>query len=264
MEMTPQIFMAKTMHKRFFPRENHFVYSVYYLALPLSQLKKSPNNFVFRLNRFALFSFYEKDYGPRDGSDLQAWAINLFKQHSVVLDGCEIMLFTMPRILGYAFNPVSFWMCCDAQKNLRAVIAEVNNTFGETHSYLCVPHDGTVIDPDGWLKAEKLFHVSPFLERKGDYVFRFNAGTDKVAIWIDYFVENNKKQLTTSLIGTLQPFSNAALLKAFLAIPFVTIKTIVLIHWQALVLAFKKIRYIDKPEQLNVRSSRTTENLTKK
>ena len=257
MDMMPQIFVAKTMHKRFFPRENHFIYSVYYLALPLSQLKQLLQGTMFSVNRFALFSFYEKDYGARDGSPLEVWARNLFVQHGVDIPDGEIVLFTMPRILGYAFNPVSFWMCFDVQKNLRAVIAEVNNTFGETHSYICVNKDGAPIDPEAWLKAEKLFHVSPFLERKGSYAFRFNVGAEKLAIWIDYFVEAGQKQLATSLIGTLIPFSNVTLLKAFLAIPFVTIKTIILIHWQAVVLAFKKIRYIDKPQQLSTRSSMT-------
>lgn len=257
MEISPQLFMAKTMHKRFFPRENHFIYSVYYLALPLSQLKQLPEDFVFGVNRFALFSFYEKDYGRRDGSDLQAWAENLFKQHGVMLEQCEIVLTTMPRILGYAFNPVSFWLCFDAQKNLRAVIAEVNNTFGETHSYLCVNNDGSPLDSETWSRSEKLFHVSPFLERKGTYAFRFKTGVDTLAIWIDYFSEEGKKQLATSLIGGLQPFNHAGLFRAFLTIPFVTLKTIALIHWQALVLACNRIRYIDKPGQLKVRSSKT-------
>lgn len=261
--MIPQIFTAKTMHKRFSPRENQFVYSVYYLALPLSKIKKIPSSFVFGVNRFALFSLYEKDYGARDSSDLQVWAQNLFAQHGVCIPDGEIVLFTMPRILGYAFNPVSFWMCFDGNKNLRAVIAEVSNTFGETHSYLCANKDGGLIDPEVFMTADKLFHVSPFLERKGHYAFRFKVEADKVGIWIDYYLEEGKKQLATSLIGGLTPFNEATLWKAFVAIPFVTLKTIFLIHWQALVLATKKIIYIDKPAQLDVRSSRTKDNLTK-
>lgn len=263
MEMMPQLFMAKTMHKRFFPRVNQFVYSVYYLALPLSSLNKLPKSFVFNVNKFALFGFYEKDYGARDGSNLQTWAKNLFLQHGVDVPNGEIVLYTMPRILGYAFNPVSFWMWFDAARQLRAVIAEVNNTFGETHSYLCVNPDGSALDPDCWMTAKKLFHVSPFLERKGSYAFRFKAEAEKLGIWIDFYLEEGQKQLATSLIGQMIPFSKTTLLKAFLAIPFVTLKTIILIHWQALVLSMKKIRYIDKPPQLSVRSSLTEAKITK-
>lgn len=257
--MTPQLFIAKTMHRRFFPAANQFVYKVYYLALPLSTLPALPHSLVFAVNRPALFSFYAKDYGGRDGGDLKSWAIALFAQHGIAqqtLESGEIILITMPRILGYAFNPVSFWLCFDAANQLRAVIAEVNNTFGETHSYLCANPDGGVLDAQTWLHAEKIFHVSPFLSRKGTYLFRFNPQPKGLGIWIDYFMEADKKQLATSLIGTLVPFSQQALLKAFFAIPFVTLKTIFLIHWQALMLALKKIRYHNKPPQHPTRSSK--------
>lgn len=252
--------MAKVMHKRFFPRENAFTYSVYYLSLPLTQLDRLPQNAVFAVDRFALFSFHRKDYGARDGSDLRTWAVKLLAQHGHDAETDELVLVTMPRILGYAFNPVSFWMAYDKDGRLRAVLAEVNNTFGETHSYLCIPPDGAPINPQEWMTAEKLFHVSPFLERKGHYAFRFHEHEKSLGIWIDFFLEKDKKQLATSLVGQREPLTAAALIRAFVAIPFVTLKTIFLIHWQALVLAFKKIRYIDKPPQHAVRHSRS--NLT--
>lgn len=262
MELKPQLFMAKVMHKRFFPRINAFTYGVYYLSLPLSVLDKLPRTFIFNIDGPALFSFYRKDYGARDGSDLHVWVKRLFAQHGHALDGCEVILITMPRICGYAFNPVSFWMAYDQNGNIRAVLAEVNNTFGETHSYLCANQGMHPITQHQWMKAEKFFHVSPFLERKGEYAFRFHDAGKTLGLWIDYFHENGEKQLATSLTGHRVTLTNSALIKAFLAIPFVTLKTILLIHWQALILFFKKIRYINKPPQLATRHSHSKDNLT--
>lgn len=255
--VTPQLFIAKVMHKRFFPRVNAFTYKVYYLNLPLAQLEALPKNLVFAVDRPALFSFYRHDYGGHDGGDLRAWAINLFAQYGHKADAYAIHLITMPRIFGYAFNPVSFWMAYDHDQKLRGVIAEVNNTFGETHNYLCVTSDGAPITPQDWLGTEKVFHVSPFLERSGQYAFRFHERGKNLGIWIDYKDAKGERQLATSLIGQHKALSTAALREAFFAIPFVTLKTIALIHWQALVLVFKKVRYICKPPQLAARHSRT-------
>lgn len=234
-----KIFTAKTMHKRFTPKVNKFVYGVYYLALPLSKLenlKLLP----------PLISFNQKKHGLRDGSDLRGWIDKLLEQQNITeID--EIMLVTMPRILGYVFNPVSFWLCLDNGGKLKAVLAEVNNTFGETHSYLCHNNGGEITEHD-LFAGEKLFHVSPFLEREGKYQFKFNYSSEKLAIWIDYY-KNDEKILATNLVGKFSSASKGNLLKSFLKHPLVTFKVITLIHYQALKLVMKGIKYISKPKQ---------------
>lgn len=262
MELSPQLYMAKVMHKRFFPQVNGFTYNVYYMVLPLTQLDECNHGLIFGVDRPALFSFYRKDHGARDGGDLRLWAAQLFAQHGVDIADKIVSLVAMPRIMGFVFNPVSFWMVRHPNGKLCAVIAEVNNTFGETHSYVCLPPEGDVIDQDMILRGEKLFHVSPFLERSGDYAFRFASGARQLGIWIDYFHANGEKQLATSLIGDLRPLTAAALLEAFITIPFVTIKTVLLIHWQAIKLVWKRIRYINKPPQLPKQTSRAGSKLT--
>lgn len=252
MDIIPQIFTAKVMHKRLFPKENSFTYGVYYLALPLPA-QAIPS----RLTRFDA-----SDLGYRDGSDPGAYAKSILSQYGLDQKTQHIILITMPRVLGYVFNPVSFYLCLDKDKHLKAVIAEVHNTFGEQHTYLCANKDHTPIDADDWLEAEKLFHVSPFLERSGHYRFRFSLKNDKLGIWIDYFDKEKNKQLLTSLTGSLTPLSSASLRKAFWSHPLVTLKTILLIHWQALKLVSKRIRYIPKPEQYKEKISNTS-NLTK-
>lgn len=243
MELTPQIFTGKVMHKRLFPKENSFVYSIYYLALPLSQIENAPKK--------GALCFNEKDHGPRDGTGLEYWVRSILKNHNPALESVtkEILLICMPRIFGYVFNPISFWLCLDKKKNLRAVLCEVNNTFGETHSYLCVHPGLKPIGQDDWLLADKIFHVSPFLKREGEYKFRFSFKDNKFGTWINFHDAQNQKQLLTSLIGTFEPMTTTSLRRTFWKHPLVTFKAITLIHWQALKLISKGIKHIKKPRQ---------------
>lgn len=236
--MGPQLYSAKVMHKRFFPKENAFSYRLYYLFLPLPAAPLSGY----------LTSFHAKDVGNRDGSDPTPWVRNILAKYNLNQKTQTIILVTMPRVLGYVFNPVSFYLCLDEANLLRAVLYEAHNTFGEQHSYLCANSDHRPIGPDQWLEAEKVFHVSPFLERCGHYKFRFDLKVDKLGVWIDYYDAQQKKQLITSLMGTLEPLTPKALRQAFRRHPLVALKAIILIHWQALRLMMKGIGYITKPK----------------
>lgn len=251
MEITPQIFLAKVMHNRIFPKANKFTYGVYYLALPLSNVKSVS------YNKPGFVSFYDKDHGAKDGSDLRSWAEAILKKYGLsdVID--EIILLSMPRVLLYTFNPVSFWLCLDRQGALRSVICEVNNTFGETHSYLCVGAQKKVITSDDWLEAKKLFYVSPFLERNGFYKFRFNLKQNSLRICINFHDKEGRKQLITALTGILKPLTKENLRQAFWKHPLITMKSIYLIHWQALKLISKGVKYISKPKQLDKKTSKT-------
>lgn len=249
---TPQLLTGKVMHKRLLPKVHAFHYGIYYVALPLSKL----NNMALAYNHFAPLSFYDKDHGPRDGGALEKWARDLLKQHQIEADG-EITLVTMPRVMGYVFNPVSFWLCQDKEGQLRAVLCEVHNTFGEDHTYLCAHQDQRGITELAPLYAEKLFHVSPFLKREGEYEFRFNIQNDQFNIVINYHNETGHKQLITSLVGSLQTLSTSSLRFAFWQYPLVTTKAIVMIHWHALKLLLKRIKYIAKPTQKEQKTSST-------
>lgn len=236
------------MHKRLLPTVNAFVYGIYYLALPLSKLTDKIITDHLAVNRFSLLSFYEKDHGAHEGK-AEDWARNILTQQGIHQNIDEILLISMPSILGYVFNPISLWFCLDKNQDLKAVICEVNNTFGEAHSYLCALENGKTISKDDWLEAKKLFHVSPFLEREGSYKFRFSLIDKKLGIWIDYYNALGEKQLVTSLIGYLQPLTKWSLVKVFFKYPLVSFKTIMLIHWQALKIIRKGIKYIPKPTQ---------------
>src|SRR5690349_9517025 len=205
MVTAPQLFTARVMHKRFFPKQNAFHYGVYYLVLPLPAAP-IPGR---------LASFHARDVGKRDGSDPSVWYRNMLADYGLHETTRDMVLVTMPRILGYVFNPVSFCLCLDDAGKLRAVICEVHNTFGEQHSYLCANADHAPISADQWLVADKVFHVSPFLPQQGNYRFRFDLRADKLGIWIDYYDESQQRQLITSLTGTLSPLNARNLTRAF-------------------------------------------------
>ena len=258
MEIKPQILFGKVMHGRLFPKRNSFVYPIYYITTPLSQINKIP----IATNCFSAISFYNKDHGTRDGNPLEPWARSILSDYGITECDGEIILICMPRIMGYVFNPVSFWLCYDNNAGLRAVLFEVHNTFGEQHTYLCAHEDHKAISPNDTLIAQKVFHVSPFLKREGHYTFCLKSENDSLSIAIDYFDNTKKKQLTTSLNGTLCPMDKKSLNKAFWGYPLITLKAIFLIHWQALKLVCKGIRYIKKPAQKSEKIS-ATDNLTK-
>ena len=196
-------------------------------------------------NRRAALSFFDRDHG--EGSDDSvAWLDALLRREGVEDATGEIWLHTYPRVLGYTFKPVSFWYCHQADGALRAILVEVNNTFGERHCYLLdAPKYGQE------LKADKVFHVSPFCTLEGGYRFRFmrtsSHGILKTLARIDYD-DQDGPLLETSVSGALEPVTSASLRKALWAYPAMTFGVMARIHWQALKLWRKRVPFIQKPK----------------
>lgn len=246
MALTHHILDAQVVHARTRPKHNRFRYRVYYLCLRLSDWDSLAQMRFLSLDRFNLFSLHGKDYFSEAGTSPQQWIRTLLATWGVTKADGEIVLMTMPRVLGYAFNPVSFWFCLDRAGGVRAVLADVTNTFGERHAYLLHHEDQRPIDQDDWLQSDKVFHVSPFLEIRGSYRFRVAYQQERIGVWIDHD-DGDGVMLHTSVVGTLQPLSGTALLHRFFSAPLVTLKVITLIHYQALRLFLKGIRYHCKP-----------------
>lgn len=247
-----QLLNGQVMHHRLLPQSNKFNYSVFYIHLPIELLSKKLGNFLFGLNRSSLLSFHSSDYG--DGKmKLFDWLSNILDQYKLdIVDRSKISLITLPRILGFAFNPVSFWICPDTDHHVRAVICEVNNTFGERHTYICMNSDLSVIQPNDVITAEKLFHVSPFLNREGYYQFRFSFDQRQFRALIDYYNDQDQKVLLTSVGGYFEKLSSGNIMKAFLRYPLLTFRVVYLIHWQALKVFIKGIKYVPKPKQKEI------------
>lgn len=237
-----QLVHGQVMHARVRPVPHRFVYPVFYVRLNLARLEAC-NSRWFGVDRWRPLSIRSRDYGPRDGSSLELWMRALLREHDICADG-EIWLQTFPRVAAYAFNPINFWHCHDADGTLRAVLAEVNNTFGETHRYLLriAAADG----PRGTASAAKQMHVSPFCQVQGHYRFRFRLGGATHCTSIDYH-DAEGLLLRTALSGQPVPMTGRSVLGALLRYPLLGVGIVARIHWQALRLWLKRVPFFSKP-----------------
>jgi DUF1365 family protein len=232
-------------HTRLGPRRNSFRYTVGYILASLADLKSGNRSWFFAMDRPALFALRKADYGD-SVAPLGETARRIFDECLGAGNYAAIVLLTLPRVFGYAFNPVSFWFCVDRSDRLLAVLAEVNNTFGERHFYLCTQGDGLGIERHRPIEVKKEFFVSPFFDLRGQYRFQFTYSRESIAIRIDY-ADNDQTILSVSMTGRPRPLSDAALLRSFLLAPWQGLKVIALIHWQALRLQLKGIGRYPKP-----------------
>ncbi|MFT7086660.1 MAG: DUF1365 family protein [Rickettsiales bacterium] len=244
----PLLIKGDISHQRFFPKKNNFNYKSTYISFPISKIVKLGNSLL-SIDKFNLFGFYASDYGDKNSQNIKGWIEDILQKNNI--SGIkETVLVTHPRILGYAFNPVSFWLCLDGSNKLIAVLSEVSNTCGQKHNYLCFKEGLEPIKSSEWIEAKKEFYVSPFMEIEGKYKFRFEIEENKMNFFINYLVDG-KLKLSTSLKCHLKELNNRNLLTSFLKIPFATFKTVILIHYQALKLYFKSIKYYPYPKKLD-------------
>ena len=237
----PHIGFGQVRHTRLRPTRHAFVYATYFLMLPMRSLREHGPGHLAR-NRWASLSFFDADHG--DGrSDALAWLDELLQKEGIADATGEVWLHTYPRVLGFSFKPVSFWHCHAADGSLRAMVAEVNNTFGERHCYLIDhPRYGQPSE------AHKVFHVSPFCAVQGDYRFVFmrTAQPDRVVARVD-LADADGPLIQTSVSGQLQPLTPASQHHALWTYPAMTLGVVARIHWQALQLWRKRVTFFKKP-----------------
>jgi hypothetical protein len=237
----PLIGTGVVRHQRLRPVAHAFEYPTYFLMLPMRALRAGPSAALAR-NRFGLLSFHDRDHGD-GGPDALAWLEGLLQREGIADADGEVWLHTYPRVAGYAFKPVSFWYCHRADGALAAVVAEVNNTFGERHCYLL---SGPELAFGREMTASKVFHVSPFCSVEGHYRFRFMRTAERTVARVDHD-DDTGPLLLTSVSGHLQPLSAASARAAFFGMPMMTLGVIARIHWQALQLWLKRVPFFRKP-----------------
>lgn len=245
-----QIYEGTLFHKRFGPTAHQFTYPVYTFAVDLTQLPTLGSACVgFGYNRFSVLSIWAKDYLDGGESDLYLRAKTFISTyHSQTLSDrvTRLVLVTSPRFLNYVFNPVSFFYGYDADHQLVMVLAEVHNTFGETHVYIL---DDPINKPSHKIgfKIDKRFHVSPFFDRKGHYEFLFSPLADQVSIQIT-LKENDAPKLVATLTGKALPMTTKSIWKMILGYPFAIALTMPRIIYQSMILFFlKKLPVYQKP-----------------
>jgi DUF1365 family protein len=232
---------GEVRHQRLRPQRHAFAYASTCLLLPLRSLARMPEPALNR-NARGWLSFHDADHGE-GGADALAWIERLLARERIRDADGEIWLQTFPRVLGYAFKPVSFWYCERADGSLAAILAEVNNTFGERHCYLL---RGPELAWGRELSAAKVFHVSPFCRVEGRYRFRFMRTEDRLVARVDHDDEQGPL-LLTSQSGRLRPLDAAAARRAVLGSPAMTLLVMARIHWQALRLWWQRVPFFRKP-----------------
>jgi DUF1365 family protein len=232
-----------TWHGRKGAIENAFRYSIDYVLVNAEADVQGPR--LFGRNRAGLASLWDTDHGgaPHRGRGA-AWVHEVVAAHDLPKPA-KIELLAQPRIMGHVFNPVAFWICRDAAGGVPVVIAEVTNTYGDRHSYLCHRDDLAPIQASDRLRAAKIFHVSPFQRIEGQYEFRFDLRDDRIGIWIDF--TGRKDGVIATLVGPRIPLTNSGLVKACLRRPFGSRRVLTLIHWQALKLWWKGATFRTRP-----------------
>ena len=239
----PWLYKGKVGHARLGGISNAFAYESLFIYFPIHRRQELASR-LFGYNQWRLFGYYDADHG--DGGDPEPWIRRILKDHHIDFADGDIYLHALPRILGFVFNPVSFWYCHDQQQQLRAVLCEVNNTFGERHCYLLTAEDKGVIDAETVLIREKVFHVSPFYPVNGHYEFKFARQANFRRVQIDYW-QDGQLSLKTHVSGHAMAMKDRNLLKLFAQLGWATVVVVARIHWQALKLWRQGVSFHRKP-----------------
>jgi DUF1365 family protein len=237
-----QVSHGLVRHTRLRPVRHAFATPALFVLLPMRSWRADPAAALLARNTWGVLSFRDADHGD-GGADALAWLDGLLAQHGIQDAQGEAWLQCFPRVFGRTFKPVSFWYCHRTDGSLRAIVAEVNNTFGERHCYL--------LDAPAWgheLRAAKQFHVSPFCPVEGGYRFRFmtTPGRDRSVVRIDYD-DGHGPLLITSVSGRLVPATPGALRSAALRFPLQCASVVLRIHWHALLLWLRGVPFHRKP-----------------
>ena len=236
--MNSCIYNGVVTHSRFKPIKHTLKYRTFSLLIDLDEIEKLEKSIgIFSYNRFNIFSFYNKDHGDRDGGSLKDWVIANLKKFNIEKNINKIKILCYPRIFGYVFNPLSIFYCYE-NKKLSAIFYEVKNTFNEQHTYVFKIKNSKVLKQN----CKKKFYVSPFMDMETFYSFHLIDPNEKLSV----FIKQTDKEgiiLTATQTGDKKNFTLKQLLLNFFKYPLMTLKIIVSIHFEALILLKKGARY---------------------
>ena len=243
--MNSKIYVGTVMHQRHKPKKHILRYRVFSMLLNLEELPSLGRRFrFFSHNAFNLFSIYDKDFGGGDGTSLLEYARSQLEQYGLGNVDGPVMLLAYPRILGFVFNPLSVYYCFHQSGELGACLYEVNNTFGQRHSYLIpINHKDPKVSIH---RCRKNFYVSPFINMDVSYEFKVEAPEQRLVLSIGEY-DDHGKLLDAVFSGKERAISDGVLLKMFITHPLMTLKVVAGIHWEALKLWLKKIPLVPRP-----------------
>lgn len=239
------LYAGAVVHARLRPVRHRLRYRMLNILLDLDELPALDRRLaLFAYNRRALFSFHDADHGDGSATPLRLQVEAVLRGAGIDPGGGHIRVLCMPRVLGMVFNPITVYFCHGADGAPQAMLYEVNNTFGQRHSYL-IPVDGPV---RGALRqrCDKRFHVSPFMDMDLSYAFRVTMPDESISLGVDVH-DKAGTLLFAAFTGRRRPLTDGRLLGAFLAHPLLAGRVLGGIHWEALKLWWKGMRLRPRP-----------------
>lgn len=237
------LYVGHVVHRRLADFDHRLRYRTWMLLIDLDTIEVDRPRLL-SPRRFSLLSWRSTDHGDGSTTPLRTQIEATLARAGVYLDGGPIRLLTMPRVLGYGFNPISVWFAHGPDGDLRGLVHEVTNTFGERHSYAMPAGVG----PDGRARhaTDKTHFVSPFMDQALTYEFEVHAPDDRVSVAI-LAKRDSHPLLTASFAGDRRPLTDATLARLFVTHALLTFKVTAAIHWEALKMMFKGARYRHRP-----------------
>ncbi|WP_428327445.1 DUF1365 domain-containing protein [Mucilaginibacter sp.] len=251
------LYKATVMHHRLAPKVHSFHYNIFMFYLDLNEIDSLAKRLKFMSrNRFNLFNFRDKDHlqlpkeKPDTSKNIRQHITDYLQINGVNIGTGRIMVLTNLCTMGYQFNPVSFYYCYNEQDKPVCAVVEVCNTFLEMKPYFLGAD--TKQNDQFKLNTEKYFYVSPFIDMDTNFDFDLHIPGEKLQVKIDDYDKEGKRFFISTLSGTKTPLKDSTLLIYFLSFPLITLKIIILIHWQALKLWLKKIPFHKKGDDLQL------------
>jgi len=242
--MSTMLHVGDVAHVRHTPFRHRFRYRMWMLSCDIDAPEQSR---LFRVDRPALVSLHTKDHGPRDGSPWRPWVAAKLARAGLAAFGHRIRFMAIPRMFGFAFNPIAFFLCFDDQDQLGAVIHQVKNTFGDQTEYVL-----PVLAAQAGLiqqATNKRMHVSPFFDMKGGYRFSFSDPMGEEFRLIIRYGDDETPRMTAAMRLRAEKLSDRAVLRLLAAMPLMTIKVFAAIHWEALRLVLRGAQYHPLPDK---------------
>lgn len=255
--MNSCLYICHVIHHRLAPKKHGFWYKVYLFYVDLDEMDLLSRKFRWLgHNRFNLFNFRDRDHLqlPKDQPDQQKTVrehlTTYLAEKDFVLGNGRVMLLTNLAVLGYNFNPVSFYFCYDENQEPLCAVAEISNTFREMKMFFIGKQD---LHGDRFRqRAQKYFYVSPFTDLDTFFDFNLQIPTENLDIKIDDYDQEGKRFFISTLKGQRKGLTNGNLLRCFFSIPLIPLRVMTLIHWQAFLLWKKNLSFHKKASNRNL------------
>jgi len=245
--MESALYVGRLRHRRFTPKKHSFEYPVFLSLLDVDEIpeimQRSPLSSYARWN---VVSYFERDHFGDPAKSLRKRIEADARKNNVALPDGKIFLLTHLRYFGYVFNPVSFFYFYDAQGQLRQMMAEVNNTFGESHNYWLTPENERKAAAAQRYTSEKRMHVSPFMGMDLDYDWIFTEPGERLVAHMNT-LQDGKPFFDATLRLQRREWTRAELHRVLAAYPLMTARVIGAIHWEALKLWIKRVPVFAHP-----------------